>query len=762
MLDKSEILAIIASELSQSDSASFNSTSNENLEQSLSYYLGKPDGKEIAGRSTVVSTDVADCIEWIMPQVMKSFTLNNEIVKFDPIHEGDEYQAELESEYVYEVLMKQNDGFLIIHQFVKDALLQRNGILKVYYADTEIVKAKDYTGITENQLAVLMQSEGVDILERSEYIDENQTQMKQQEIQMQIQNLAQKAQMMQQDPNAQQQIPAMMQQMQNLQHELNIPVTLYDVKLSVTRIRGQIFVEPIPPEEFRINSQHNSICLKDARFCAHVTTKTASDVIQEYDISFKETKELPEESDTYDTEYRFALQGESVFYSTDSEDPSQRMIEVAECYMKIDVDESGISKYMMITVAGGDTPTEILAMEEIEENPCISTTGIIMSHTFQGLSIYDRLKQIQDQKTSLWRNILDNMYLQNNQRNVVVQGQVNIDDLLVSRPGGIIRAKRLDAITPLVTPQIGQDAYQMMEYLDRVRAGRVGVDPDGGATPQNIGDRVGSQGVDRLLNAKEELVGLIIRAIAETGIKPLCVRIRDLCKKHVDSVVDFKFRDKWQKVNPSEWEDRTKTTVRVGTGTGDHASKIQAITQVLAIQERIMAQGSQALVTPTQIFSAVDEFCKLSGLNGASRFFIDPTSDQGKQLQSSNDQQAQAMQQKQQELEMALAKSQMDMGKAELDKAKAQMMSTQAKAQADGAKNQIQMIKQQYDLEIKLLNQRLAEAEAIARSSEKQADIQLEYDRLAADIALELTKIEADKQVQLEKEYNQNVESTNG
>ena len=130
MLDKEEILNIIGNELTNSDYSTWNGTVTADLELSLEYYLGKPNGTEIEGRSQIVSTDVADAIEWIMPQIMKSFTQNNEVVIFDPVHEGDEKQAELESEYVYEVLMKQNDGFIVLHQFVKDALMQRNGIRK--------------------------------------------------------------------------------------------------------------------------------------------------------------------------------------------------------------------------------------------------------------------------------------------------------------------------------------------------------------------------------------------------------------------------------------------------------------------------------------------------------------------------------------------------------------------------------------------------------------------------------------------------------
>lgn len=759
MLKKEDILSIIASELSNSSDSFYGGPTS--LEESLSYYLGLPNGTEVEGRSTVVSTDVADTIEWILPQIMKSFTQNNEIVIFDPVHAGDEKQAELESEYVYEVLMKQNDGFIILHQFVKDALMQRNGILKVYYAKKTQTKVADYTGITQNQLEALLSAEGVELLERSEYVDQNATTARNQQLEQQLQQLMQQAQQPPQpnQPNPMQQIQ---QQAQQIQQQMAEPIMLNDVKVSASRIRGQIYVDPVPPEEFRVNSSHNSINLDKARFTAHVTTMTVSDVMEEYGLSFDETEELPDGSTAYDKEYRFAMQNESIFYEQDDiEDSSQRLISVAECFMKMDIDEVGIAKLMKITVAGeGDDPVDIIKVEEIECMPWVATTTFLMSHKFEGLSITDRLKQIQDQKTALWRNMFDNMYLQNNQRNVVVEGQVNMDDLLVSRPGGIIRAKRLDAIQPLITPALGQDSYQMMEYLDRARAGRSGVDPDGGASPQNIGDRVGSQGVERLMNAKEELVGLIIRVIAETGIKPLCVKIRDLAIKHVDSVIDFRFRGQWQQVKPSEWEDRTKCTVRVGTGTGNHAAQVAAITQVIAMQEKIMANPAQTLLGDAQIYTAIDDFCKFSGLNGAVRYFIDPSSPEGQQKAQQVGQSQQENQQKQDQMNQLTIKAQTDIAQAEMIKAQSAAEVARAKAQTDNVKNQLQMQKQMADAQIASLKQELDRAKAIADSMGKDAQLDFQYDQMETNAAIELTRIEADKQSEENANYEANRQST--
>ena len=758
MLSDDDILAIIQSELSLADSSTYNGVGNVALEDSLSYYLGLPNGTEVEGRSQVVSTDVADAIEWIMPQVMKSFTQNNEVVIFDPVHEGDERQAELESEYVYEVLMKQNDGFIILHQFVKDALMQKNGILKIYYANKTEIKYVDYTGITEQQKQQLLIQEGVEIIQETQYVDENATRQKQEQITAQLQQL----QMQMQSPQAQQnpqQLQQMQQQGMQLQQELETPIYLYDVKLSVSRIRGQIYVDPVPPEEFRINAQHNSINTDNARFTAHVVLKPISDILEEYDIDFEEAKDLPEGANFYDREYRFSMQDESVFYDrVDSGDDSQKLIEVSECFLKLDVEESGISKLMKVTVAGGDAPTHLLHIEEIENMPWVSTTAFLMSHKFQGLSITDRLKQIQDQKTALWRNILDNMYLQNNQRNVVVEGQVNMDDLLVSRPGGIIRAKRLDAISPLATPQIGQDAYQMMDYLDRVRAGRTGVDPDGNATPDNIGDRVGSQGVDRLMNAKEELVGLIIRVIAETGIKPLCVKIRDLSVKHIDSVIDFRFRGVWQQIQPSAWCDRTKCTVRVGTGTGNHMAQLQSLREIMMAYEKLMQDPKQPLVDYNKMFAAMDDFCKFSGLNGATRYFLDPSSPEGQQKAQEIAQQQQQMQQQQDQMQQAMAQAQNQLAQAEIQKSQAQMASVQAKAQADQFKNELQLQKQNYEAQLKSMEQELKQAEAIADSLGMDADRNLKKYEIDQRTALELTRIESDKEAQ-EKNFQQNKEA---
>jgi len=710
-MDDEKIISIINAELN-------NAPMNNSLIEPLEYYLGLPNGQEQEGRSQLTSTDVADSIEWIMPQVMKSFTQTNEIVIFDPINQNDELQAELESEYVYNILMKKNDGFICIHEMVKDALLQRNGILKVYYEDQEKTLTSNYSGLSQNQLEMLAAQKNVELAELSESI---------------------------------------------FLDEAGQPQVQYDAKISITKNVGKICVKSVPPEEFRVNSNHNSINLDGVRFSAHVLQKTVSELIED-GVDPKLLEDLSTSSGNA-SNYRMQLQNESVSEGDGwtNENEAMRLIQVIESYIYMDYNNDGIAEYCKVTGIGDGSSfgstceiRHLISVEELDYSPWVSTTAILMSHKFQGLSIYDRIKEIQDHKTALTRNIMDNIYLQNNQRNKVLEGQVNMDDLMLSRPGGNVRVKRLDAMEPIITPQIGQAAFDMVRYLDEVRAGRVGVSAEGSATPQNIGDRVGSEGVDRLMSAKEELVGLIVRVIAETGIKPLMLKIRDLARQHVDTMEDFKFRGRWVQVNPSSWNDRSESTVRVGTGSGDTRAKLAAINQVIQLQAQAFQVPGQALVNPNKIYSAVDDFCTFSGLNGASKYFVDPGSPEGQQATQQAQQAQQEQQAKQDQQSQAMIQMEQQLAQAEIMKAQAQQDNVSLKGQVELAKHQREMDKLSFEAEKIALQHQLDFANSVASGHEKDMKSEFDYDKLAADIAIRLTEIEASSKTEQNANYEQN------
>lgn len=697
-----EILSIVANELTNSKFADTETVSTQ-LEEALAYYLGAPNGKEVVGRSSVTSTDVADAVEWIMPQIMEAFTGQSDIVEFVPNGKADVLQSQLETEYVYDVLMTHNNGFIILYTLVKDALLQRNGVAKVFVEEDTNYQTESYSGLSQEQLQAISQDPTRVVKEVYEDDDGS-----------------------------------------------------FIAKIASAFKEKCVRVQNVPLERFRVNANHNSLDLSDARFTAHIEQKTPSDLAT---MGFDEdTLSQLSSYSSYRDEYRFRLQGEeSNSVIPMPSDESLVPIEVAECYMHIDIDQDGIAELMKITVASdGDTPTVMLSVEEVDCMPWVSTTGILMGHKFQGLSIYDRLKEIQDQKTALLRNLLDNIYLQNNQRTIAVENQVNLDDLMVSRPGGIVRAKRLDAVAPLVTPQVPPEAFSMLDYLDRVRAGRSGVDADGNASPKSMGDNVGSEGVDRLLNAKEALVGLIVRTMAETGIKPLCCKIRDLLHNHVDTIRDFEFRGQWVQVNPADWVTKRRTRVKVGSGTGDRGNKLAALQNVMEVQKEMLASG-QPLTSPDRVFTALDDYCKLSGLLSASKYFVDPMSDEGKDMAEK----AQAAQAEQGQKDMAgqilQLKAEQQFANAEQIKAQSMVENARIKAQEVTSRGQLERARLQNDQ----LRYQFEQVKALQDSIDKGDRLALDKLKVLLDGALRLTELEAKTATEQNANFESNKQSVN-
>jgi len=702
-IDDAFVLSVINNELEQTLSFSpnnFSSGTSIDIETPLNYYLGRPDGTEVEGRSQVTSTDVADCIEWIMPSVMEAFLGSSDCVSFDPVNPQDEEQAELETEYVYDVLMKKNDGFIILHQMAKDALLQNNGISKVYYTKEEKVETIFYSGLTQEQLHLLVTSKkDIEIL--------------------------------------------------SLQEEATEFGTFYDIQFKKTCIYGKINVESVPLENIKVNSDHNSINLTSARFVCHEMVKTYTDLVN-LGIDEKVIKVLPL-ANSYRNSFRQEAQNESILSSRSSVDITMQEYDLQESYLYMDYNNDGLAEYVKVTTVGEGTPTHLISVEPLPDgSPWVGCTGILMSHKFRGLSIYDRIKEIQDQSTAVLRSTLDNFYLQNNQEKEVVEALVvDMDEVLYSTPGGIKRVKQAGAINPIPVQAFTDSPILLMRYLAEMKAGRTGVSADGPSAPQNIGDRVGSQGVAQLMTAKEALSGLIIRVLAETGLKPIYLKIRDLAHNHIDTIEDYKFKGRWVQVNPSEWIARCKTTVKVGLGAGNKQEKLGAISQLQSIQGTLASSPFTYLLDDVRIYNTINEFCKLSGLHSAYKYVLDPQSDVAQQQKQIQQQSQQAAQQEQQQIQVAQMQMQASLAQAELGKAEAMQQSVRYKAEAEANKQKLDLMKHQYEAKLAIIEQQYEQMKILADDANKSADMELRHKAMDVDVFKTLTTINAQKDIAL-------------
>ncbi len=547
--------------------------------KAMEYYYGQPFGNEVAGSSQVISRDVAEVVEAALPALLKIFASGDDVVRFMPNKPDDEQKAKQATDYANWVWNTQNPGFRIFHDWFKDALLQKLGVIKIWWDTETSVKTEHYRGLDPIQVQILQSDPDIEIVDLTETIDEASG------------------------------------------------VTLTDAKVRRTKKAGRIHIVPIPPEEFLV--EHRAVDLDHSYFCGHRVRKTVTDLIEMgYDPEI--VKSLPSEEGEYNMERleRFYKEDQLPYRNENTLDQTMREIWITECYIHVDYDGDGIAEYRKITVGGVDNYT-ILDNEEIDDHPFAALTPFLMPHKLFGMDLADFTEDIQLIKSTLWRQALDNMYLSNNPRLGVVDGQVNLDDLLTSRVGGIVRMKAPGMLEPVVVPNTAANALQMVEYVDSVRDKRTGI---GSAYNQGLDSDVLNKtatGVAMLQDAGNQRLELIARVFAETGVKRAFRRILALACQHHTEAVQMRVAGSWVDIDPREWSDEYDITIEVGLGSGNKRADFAQAMQVLQVMQQIVGmQGglNGPFVVPENVYNTLKMLVEAMGRKNVDSFFTDPHS----------------------------------------------------------------------------------------------------------------------------------------
>ena len=579
-----ELAARLGNEI-EAASGNFNTELSHQREEAMEYYLGEPFGNEIEGRSEIVTTDVRDTIEYIMPSLMRIFTTHNNTAEFDPQGPDDVEMAKQATEYVNYVFNKQNNGFKVLYDVFKDALISKTGVVKHYWEEKEEVSTENYEHLTETEYQAILANDELEVLEHTQTI--------MQEAQEDEQGMI-----------------------------ISPEVIEHDAKVKRTKIHGQVRIMSVPPEEFLVSRRSTDI--ESASFVCHRVKKTVSDLILE-GYSQKVVDDLPsydQNNAEYDQERqaRFSFDDDSV--PMDAGKGPSRKVWLEECYVRIDYNNDGIAELRKITKCGH----KILDNEEIESIPFSTICPLPIPHKFHGMSIADTVKDIQLIKSTIVRNILDNMYLTNNARYAVLAGQVELDDLLSSKPGGIVRMRAPGAVTALPTPQISGDAFRMVQYLDGVREERSGVSKmTQGLNPDVLTSHVTSGAVAAVTEASMQRIELIARIFAETGIKDLFRNIYSLVQRYEDRQKIAYLNGKFVPIDVSRWKEKLNCTVNVGVGSGSQTAKTQTMSGILNIIQSLVDKGAMGtLVSSDNIYNAISEFITQAGYKNPDQFISNP------------------------------------------------------------------------------------------------------------------------------------------
>ena len=580
---KEKLKALISQEITNS-LGFYGGELTQQRKNALKFYLGEPLGNEVEGQSQVRSQDVLEVVESILPSMMRIFTQGESIVRFEPQGPEDVAYADQASDYINHIFMKDNNGYSILHTMFKDALISKNGFVKYYWKKDKEQKQESYENLSTAEYQKLLADPEVEVVE----VEDTNTELDIDSIDMME--------------------------------------ATYNVTVKRVKNYGRVVVENVPPESMLISKTATS--LDDCNFIAQRVFKTRSELISE-GFDKKIVNELPvADEEVYNTEAvtRRSFDDETMPQEFQNIDPLLTRVSVVDAYMKCDYDNDGIAELRHIVVGGsGPNAYHILENEPIEQIPFATLTAIPMPHRFYGLSIYDLIGDVQEIKTTLLRQTLNNAYLQNNARTVVVDGQANIDDLLTSRAGGIVRVKSPNAVTPLASPNFMQEGLAMIEKVDQIREGRSGVSKvQMGLDADQINkSHTTATSANVMMNASTQRIELYARNFSE-GIKRMFQGILTLVCKYQDQERIIKLRNQFVPMNPREWVDRYNATVQVGLGTGSQDQRLEVLGRVLAVQEKLIGAGGMGIVDPQKIYNTLEKYLENAGYKDASQFFNNP------------------------------------------------------------------------------------------------------------------------------------------
>lgn len=643
--------------------------------KAMDYYLGdmSEDMPAPKDRSQAVSTDVADTVEGLMPSLMEVFASSDDTVEFEPVGPEDEEGAKQETDYTGHVFWQKNPGFTVLYSYIKDALLQKVGIVKVYWDKGEKEEEESYLDLPEEVYAAIVataEEAGFEVSEHTENEDGT-----------------------------------------------------HDLTLRRVKPYGCARVENVPPEEFGITRRAKSI--READYAYHETKASESSLIERgYDAEQVKRLQTAGESKNEEDLARDTVEDDQANGANIND--ATRLITVTEHYIKCDYDKSGKARLWRVTTGGDDAEVLIRDgkpdVEKVPFMPFAAMTPVIMPHRFFGRSVADLVMDIQRIKTALTRGYLDQLYLTINppvEMSESHAGEKTLDDLLTNRPGKIVRVKTPGGLVYHRPSSQGAEVLPAIEYFDATREWRTGVTRQGQGIDAKALSNQSATAASQMFTMAQARMRLIARIFAETGIKDLFLLLHATIRMNDRQENTVRLRNQWVPVNPRNWKTRDDMTVQVGIS-GSKEQQLMFLMNLLGLQEKALAAGI-GLAKPGNVYNALKKIVELAGLKSVEPYFTDPEATDPNTGQPLNPPQ----QRQDPKMAEAQAKLQIEQQKFQMD---AQM--GQQKAQAD-----MQLEQMRHEGEMSLKREQLQMEMALKRE-QLQAELLLKREQMAAEIQL--------------------------
>jgi len=547
------------------------------------YYYGQPFGDEDEGRSQVVSMDVRDTVQGILPSLMRIFFGPERVVEFTPQGPEDVQNAEQATDYVDFIFKRDNPGFKILHSAFKDALVRKVGIVKYYWDESVEVKAESFSMLDEQSMMMLTENPDVEISAVREYP-----------------------------------VPGT-EPANEAEAIMTPPPMMYDVEIKRRIKTGKVKIEALPPEEFLIDRRAKSI--DEATFVGHRTMKTVSDLVaMGYD--YDEMVEVAGNGNDFDNNQEYQARNPFAVISTaNNGDPSSKSVLYIEGYLKVDFDGDGIAEMRRICTVG--TGNKVLRNEIVDDRQFADFCPDPEPHTFFGMCPADVVMDIQRIKSNVQRGILDSLAQAIHPRTAIVEGQANMEDVLNTEVGAVIRMRAPGMVQPFTTPFVGQAAFPMLDYLDDIKQTRTGISKAAAGLDADALQSTTKAAVSATVNAAHQHIEMIARIFAETGLRKLFTGILKLVVENQDRARMVRLRNTFVPIDPRSWDSNMDVTVNVGVGDGTIEDRINILNQVAMRQEMLIKETgpNNPVVTIPQYTNTLTKMLQLAGIKDSQNYF---------------------------------------------------------------------------------------------------------------------------------------------
>jgi len=548
------------------------------------YYLGKEPSGTSSLQSEFVDTSVRDSILFMLPSIMRTFFGTKKVVEFIPKNAEDIPIAQQQTDYI-NYIMDKNDGFSVLYDAFKDSLVRKSGYVKAFWDDSISVSTHEYTDLSPEAYMALLMEKDVEVMEES-VTSESMT---------------------------------MIDEMSGEEITQETPIS-YDLKIRRVKPKDQVVIEAIPPEEILISRAARDI--HSSPYVAHRMIKSVGDLVamgyDQDDMSdYIGSSDYLDEQSYQEQEARSPLDT-NLF--PDRSDLDDRSVLYIEHYVRYDLDEDGIDELIRVCTIGDSC--HILNVSPWDELPIAMFETDPEPHTVIGNCPADYLIPIQASKSQIMRDTLDSLGHSIFPRMTVVEGQVNIDDVLNTDIGQPIRVRAPGMVQPMSIPFVGKESFPFMQYLDSLKEDRTGVSKAAAGLNADALQSSTKTAVTATVSAAQGRVELICRHLAEGGMKSLFKLINHLVIKHQDQEAIVRLNNEFVAVDPRFWDADKDISVNVAISKNSDEEKMQVLSMLAGKQEQIlqMLGPDNPLVTMQQYANTLSRMIEMAGFKDSTAF----------------------------------------------------------------------------------------------------------------------------------------------